>query len=143
MILHCSTKLSAGMQKPHQKFFLDMSYGLAKSNPVQLSDIARSLEELIDTIQTIKRLVSKLETFDEEALFMENYKNIIRTQFEKQENLVIIDNSEVVKPYSYKTEELGKVREGSTVKTEKSYWTTNMIGVMKNKKHPTPICSHL
>jgi|SRR5699024_579390 len=142
-ILHFSTKLSAGMQKPHQKFFLDMNYGLAKSNSVRLSDIARSLEEPIDTIQTIKRLASKLETFDEEPLFMENYKNIIRPQFEKQDNLVIVDNSEVVKPYSYKTEALGKVRDGSTGQIEKGYWTTNMIGVTKNKKHPIPMYSHL
>ena len=68
-ILHFSTKLSEGMQKPNKKFLLDMCFGLAKSNSVLLSDIARSLEELIDTIQTIKRLSSRLEELPKSYLY--------------------------------------------------------------------------
>lgn len=142
-ILHFSTKLSEGMQKPNKKFLLDMCFGLAKSNSVLLSDIARSLEEPIDTIQTIKRLSSRLEEFHEDQLLMKNYQKVIRTQFEKQDNLVIVDNSEVIKPYSNKMEALGQVRDGSTGRIEKGYWTTNMIGVTRNKKHPIPMYSHL
>src|SRR5690625_776411 len=77
-ILHFSSKLSKGMHKPNKKFLMDMCFGLAKSNSVLLSDIARSLEEPIDTIQTIKRLSSRLEEFHEDELLLENYKQIIR-----------------------------------------------------------------
>ncbi|WP_154669861.1 hypothetical protein [Bacillus niameyensis] len=31
------------------------------------------------------------------------------------------------------------VRDGSTNKFEKGYWTTNMIAVGKNMKHPIPV----
>src|SRR5690625_5395154 len=55
-VLNFSSKLSEGMQKPNKNFLMDMLFGLAKGNSVLLSDIARSLDEPIDTIQTIKRL---------------------------------------------------------------------------------------
>lgn len=52
------------MQKPNRNFILDMLFGLAKGKSVVLADIARILEEPIDTIQTIKRLSSRLEDLD-------------------------------------------------------------------------------
>src|SRR5690625_65428 len=142
-ILHFSSKLSKGMHKPNKKFLMDMCFGLAKSNSVLLSDFARSLEEPIETIQTVKLLSSRLEEFHEEALLTENYHKIIQSQFRKKDHLVIVDHSEIVKPFSNKLEALGQVKDGSTGKIEKGYWTTNMIGVTENKKHPIPIYSHL
>src|SRR5699024_3854826 len=53
------------------------------------------------------------------------------------------DSSKIVNPYSSKLEALGKVRDGSTGRIEKGYWTTNMIGVTEDTKHPIPIYSHL
>ena len=57
--------------------------------------------------------------------------------------MVIVDNSEIIKPFSNKLEALGQVRDGSTGKIEKEYWTTNMIAVGKKTKHPIPLYSHL
>lgn len=120
-----------------------MCFGLAKSNSVLLSDIARSLEESIDVIQTIKRLSSRLKHFHEEQHLLDNYHQMIRSQFKKKDNLIIVDNSEIIKPYSSRLEALGQVRDGSTGKIEKGYWTTNLIGVTNNKKDPIPMYSHL
>src|SRR5699024_7780200 len=128
--------LSQGMQKPNKKFLLDMCFGLTKSNSVLLSDLARSLEEPIDTIQTVKRLSSRLEEFHEDELLTENYNKIIQSQFREKDHLIIVDNSEIIKPFSNKLEALGQVRDGSTGRIEKGYCTTNMIGVTENKKHP-------
>ena len=142
-IYHFSSKLSAGMQKPNRKFLLDMLYGLAKGKSVLLSDIAHALEEPIDTIQTIKRLSSRLEAFHEEDALLDNYSQIIKPHINENDNLVIVDNSEIIKPYSHKLEALGYVRDGSTDKIEKGYWTTNMIAIGKQTKHPIPVYSHL
>jgi len=57
--------------------------------------------------------------------------------------LIIVDNPEIIKPYSSKLEGLGFVRDGSTGKIEKGYWTTNMIAVAKDTKHPITVYSHL
>src|SRR5699024_11347636 len=108
-----------------------------------VSDIARSLDEPIESIQTIKRLSSRLELFDEENLLYENYKKAIRPLFKEDDNLIIVDNSEIIKPYSNKLEALGYVRDGSTGRIEKGYWTTNMIGITKNTKHQIYMYSHL
>lgn len=142
-ILNFSSKLGEGMQKPNKKFLMDMLFGLAKGKSVLLSDIALALEESIDPIQTIKRVSSRLEEFHEEDQLKANYKNLIQSQLKNSDNLVIVDNSEIIKPHSNKLEALGQVRDGSTGKIEKGYWTTNMIAVGKKTKHPLPLYSHL
>ena len=71
-IFNFSSKLSVGMQKPNKNFMMDMFFGLAKGKSVLLSDIARTLEDPIDTIQTVKRLSSRLEEFHEEDRLVEN-----------------------------------------------------------------------
>src|SRR5690625_5070116 len=131
------------MQKPNKNFILDMFFGLAKGKSVLLSDIARKLEEPIDTIQTVKRLSSRLDEFHEEDQLMKNYGKVVSPYFKEKDNLIIVDNSEIVKPFSSKLEALGKVRDGSTGKIEKGYWTTNMIGITPTAKHPIPLYSHL
>jgi hypothetical protein len=142
-ILNFSSKLNEGMQKPNKNFILDMFFGLAKGKSVLLSDIARKLEEPIDTIQTVKRLSSRLDEFHEEDQLMKNYGKVVAPYFKEKDNLIIVDNSEIVKPFSSKLEALGKVRDGSTGKIEKGYWTTNMIGITPTAKHPIPLYSHL
>lgn len=142
-IFNYSSKLSEGMQKPNKNFTLDMFFGLAKGKSVLLSDIARMLEEPIDTIQTVKRLSSRLEKFHEEDQLVENYGKMITPYFKERDNLVIVDNSEIVRPHSNKLKALGKVRDGSTGRIKKGYWTTNMIGITPTAKHPTPLYSHL
>ena len=67
-VLNFASKLSEGMQKPNKNFMMDMLFRLVKGNSVLLSDIALSLEETIDPIQTIKRLSSRLEEFHESDL---------------------------------------------------------------------------
>jgi len=142
-IFNFSSKLNEGMQKPNKNFIMDMFFGLAKGKSVLLSDIARTLEEPIDTIQTVKRLSSRLEEFHEENQLIENYGKAIAPHFREKDNLIIVDNSEVVKPFSNKLEALCKVRDGSTGRIEKGYWTTNMIGITPTAKHPIPLYSHL
>lgn len=142
-IFNFSSKLGKRMQKPNKNFLMDMFFGLAKGKSVLLSDIARTLEEPIDTIQTVKRLSSRLEDFHEEDQLVENYGKVVSPYFKDKDNLIIVDNSEIVKPYSNKLEALCKVRDGSTGKIEKGYWTTNMIGITPKAKHPIPLYSHL
>lgn len=142
-ICHFASKLSAGMQKPNQNFIMDMLFGLAKGKSVLLSKIANALEEPIDPIQTIKRLSSRSEAFHEDEKLLENYGEFIKPYLKEKDNLIIVDNSDIIKPLSNKLEGLGQVRDGSTGKIEKGYWTTNMIAIAKNTKHPISLYSHL
>lgn len=89
------------------------------------------------------RLSSRLEEFHEENQLLENYGKVISPHFKEKDNMIIVDNSEVIKPFSNKLEALGHVRDGSTGKIEKGYWTTNMIGITPTTKHPISLYSHL
>ncbi|MFK4997304.1 hypothetical protein ACI2OX_06015 [Bacillus sp. N9] len=142
-IIHYSSKLSEGRQKPNKDFLMDMLFGLAKGKSVKLSDIAKTLEEPIDTIQTVKRLSNRLEQFHEDDRLMQNYGKVLAPHINKEDNLIIVDTSEVIKPYSTKLEGLGLVRDGSTNRIEKGYWTANMIVITDTFKHPLPVYSHL
>ncbi len=142
-ISHFTSKLSKGLQKPNQDFILDMFFGLAKSRSVLLSHIARALEEPIDALQTVKRLSNRLDEFHETTELQENYDEMIKPFIQKEDNLILVDNSEIVKPAANKMEALGRVRDGSTGKVEDGYWTTNMIAVAPKTKHPISVYSHL
>ncbi len=142
-IFHFASKLSEGLQKPNKNFILDMVFGLAKGKSVVLSDIARTLEEPIDTLQTVKRLSNRLDEFHETSELLENYEEMIKPFLQEDDNLILVDNSEIVKPAASKMEALCKVRDGSTGKIEDGYWTTNMIAVGPKTKHPISVYSHL
>jgi hypothetical protein len=142
-IFNFASKLTEGLQKPNKNFILDMVFGLVKGKSVVLSDIARALEEPIDTIQTVKRLSNRMEDFHETTELLENYEEMIKPSLQEKDNLILVDNSEIVKPAANKMEALGKVRDGSTGKIENGYWTTNMIAVDPKTKHPISVYSHL
>lgn len=131
------------MQKPNRNFMMDIFFGLAKGKSVLLSNIARALEEPIDTIQTIKRLSNRMGEFHEEGKLLKNYEEMIKPFLIENDNLVLVDNSEVVKPSASKMEALGRVRDGSTGRIENGYWTTNIIAVAPKTKHPISVYSHL
>lgn len=142
-IFNFASKLTNGMQKPNKNFILDMFFGMAKSKSVLLSNIARALEEPIDTIQTVKRLSNRLDEFHETSDLLENYEKMIKPFLQEEDNLILVDNSEIVKPAASKMEALGRVRDGSTGNYGNGYWTTNMIAVAPKTKHPISVYSHL
>ena len=142
-IFNFTSKLSKGMQKPNRNFMMDILFGLGKGKSVLLSNIARALEEPIETIQTVKRLSNRLDEFHEEDKLLTNYEESIKPFLNEKDNLILVDASEIVKPASTKMEALGRVRDGSTGKIEDGYWTTNMIAVGPKTKHPISVYSHL
>src|SRR5699024_12675354 len=99
-IVNLSSQLSKGMTKPNENFILDMFFGLANRKSLILSNIARSLEESLAPIQTIKRLSSRLEAFQEEDQLIENYQTVIQPHFQDMDHLTIDNNSEIRKSYS-------------------------------------------
>ncbi|MEN1970085.1 transposase [Lentibacillus sp. N15] len=142
-IFHFASKLAQGLQKPNKNFILDMLFGLAKGRSVLLTKIARALEEPIDAIQTVKRLSNRLDEFHETSELLENYEEMIKPFLQEEDNLILVDNSEIVKSTACKMEALGQVRDGSTGKIGNGYWTTNMIAVAPKTKHPISVYSHL
>lgn len=97
-----SQKISKGMKCPAKKFILQMLYGILESNTVHLSGIARSLEENTSLKKTIDRLSKNLFSFDGKENIMKNYINLVKKEINEKSCVIVIDNSDITKPYRKK-----------------------------------------
>lgn len=59
-----SAKISKGLKRSQEKFIYQMIYGILAGNKLHLSEIARSLKEIITLKKTIERLSRNLHDFD-------------------------------------------------------------------------------
>ena len=135
-------KLIKGLSKPRKKFYSDILYGMSKAQNTLLSDIARALEEKIDLQYTIKRLSRNAAEENDLKQIHRNYLNTLKTSI-PDNPLVIVDESEIVKPYAEKMEDLALVRDASKNVLEKGYPTLNFSMATPKTKHPLPLYNHL
>jgi hypothetical protein len=61
----------------------------------------------------------------------------------QQETLLIIDVSDIVKPYAEKMQYMARVRDGSSGSIEDGYWTMQVVGVEAGGKEITPLYHEL
>lgn len=137
-----SGNLSRGLSKPARRFVQEAIYGIQARQSVHLTEIARSLEEPIPLIKTENRLSrnlarSGLRTALQDALVRKGAKWV------SQDTLLILDLSDVVKPYAKKMEYLSRVRDGSEGKIADGYWLCQVIGVENEGNEITPLYGEL
>ena len=141
-----SDKLASGLSKPEYKFVIDMMFGLSRSQSVLLSDIARSLDENIKLRYTIERLSSHLDNMNDHeiAILRNNYNKLVLKNIDK-EPLVLLDDSEIIKKYGKKFEDLCMVRDASSLKDDiyPGYHVCEATVVTKNEKQPISLYSHI
>ncbi len=121
-------KISGGYKKPVRRWMIQMVYGIQAIKDVKLSNIVRSLNEEIPLIKTESRLSRNLGRMDltesiNGKLIAEGGKRI------QQEAVIVLDLSDLDKPYAEKMEYLALVRDGSTGETRsKGYWLMDVLG---------------
>ena len=135
-IVNFSKKISSGCSKPESKFIMDMIYGIAKSKDILLSSIAGALDEKTKKAYTIDRLSDNLSK-DISTTVEENYIQLAMDNL-GENPVFIVDDSDVTKPLGSKFEDLGIVRDGSSINKsyEKGYHVTEIVGLTKNMKQP-------
>ena len=135
-IVNFSKKISSGCSKPESKFIMDMIYGIAKSKDILLSSIASALDEKTKKAYTIDRLSDNLSK-DISPSVEENYIQLAMDNL-RENPVFIVDDSDVTKPLGSKFEDLGIVRDGSSINKsyEKGYHVTEIVGLTKNMKQP-------
>jgi hypothetical protein len=141
-IHHFSGKLSQGLPKVARRFIEEMVYGIQTRGSVRLSEVARSLNEAIALQKTINRLSQQLRRpglleHIEEALMREGARKI------NKDTLLVVDVSDITKPYAEKMEYMAKVRDGSTKVLGDGYWTMQVVGVESGEKEITPLYHEL
>ena len=133
-ILTYADKLSAGLSRPDKKFVSDMVYGMFASGSVLLSDISDVLKEDINKGNTVDRLSKHLKKGLPKGTHI-NYAKAIWNDIPKNP-VILLDDSEVVKPSGKKFENLGRVRDGSSKDGawEKGYFITEAVALSKEKQ---------
>ncbi len=136
-----SGRLSARLSKPARRFVSKALYGIAARGSVRLSEIGRSLEEPIPLIKTETRLSRNLARPElvsiGDAVLAEGAGRIgART-------LLVLDLSDIAKPYAEKMEHLARVRDGSTGSIADGYWLAHVVGVENEDNAIVPLYAAL
>ena len=139
---HFSGNLSRGLSKPARRLVEEAIYGIQARQSVHLTEIARSLEEQIPLIKTENRLSRNLRRPGlrvtlQDALVRQGSSRI------RPDTLLILDLSDLVKPYAKKMEYLSRVRDGSEGKLADGYWLCQVIGVENEGNEITPLYGEL
>ena len=146
-ILNFSKKVSEGVNKATTKFVMDMQYGLAKGGSCLISNIARSLDENIKLNYTIDRLCDNLSNMyqEEKEIIWNNYLNEVNKNIDKENAIVLFDDSDINKEYSKKLEDLDRVIDGSSQdkKIVNGYHVCEATVLSMNNKQPMSIYSKI
>ncbi len=137
-----SGELCAGLSKPLEKFACQMLFGIQASQDVKLSNIARSLKEDIELIETEKRLSRNLKA---EELERELTPRLVSMGSQRvQPNTVLaLDLSDIRKEYAQKMEHLAMVRDGSTGELHQGYWLCDVTAAEVNGSEIVPLYQKL
>ena len=142
-ICNFSQKICKNTNKVQSKFTNDMIYGILKSKDILLSSIADALLEKNKKANTIDRLCDNLSLDLSESIDT-NYRNLVIDTLGNNP-VFLVDDSDVIKPLGKKFEDLGIVRDGSSLKKsyEKGYHVTEIVGLTENMKQPISIFSKI
>lgn len=140
-------QITIDVNKPRQKFVFEMMYGMARSRSCRLSDIARSLKEDNDLINTIDRLSTNLLMFNEKEKkqLWNRYYDKVNPFFKDEDSIVLLDDSDVAKRSSKKLEDLDEVIDASSKDKEPvpGYHVCEAVVLGKREKQPISIYSKI
>lgn len=137
-----SGKLSLGLPKVARRFVEEMLYGIQSQQSVRLSEISRSLAERIPLIKTINRLSFQLAR---RGLWEKVTVSLLKEASPAvgQNTLLILDLSDIAKPYARRMEYLDRVRDGSCDELVDGYWTAQVIAAERDKPEIIPLYNRL
>lgn len=124
--------------KPKLKFIEEMVYGIQASQGVLLSDITRALGEEIQIKKTEERLSRHLET----PGLGQKVNEIVAEHASrrvKDDTLIIIDPSDIRKPYAERMPYLAHVRDGNTGELVRGYWMCCAVACEPSTRRVVPL----
>lgn len=142
-IVHFAKSLTHTKKKVESKFITQTIYGILRSGSIILKKIATALDESIQIKNTIERISQNLNRPLSKEIQM-NYTNKMVDAL-GENPVILVDDSDVIKPYGKKFESLGRVRDGSSKdkKIEKGYYMTEIVGLTDRNKQPVSLFSRI
>lgn len=130
------------LAKPARRFVLEALYGIQTRGSLRLSEITRALNEEIALSKTETRLSRQASR----AGLHERLIDYVIAQGAPrigQDTLLVLDPSDLTKPYARHMEYLARVRDGSAKKLSNGYWLCQVVGVDSGGQEITPLVNHL
>lgn len=130
------------LPKTARRFVLESLWGIQTRQSLRLSEIARSLAEPIALIKTENRL-SRQAARPGLAERLTDWVIARHAGRIGQDTLLILDPSDLAKPYARKMEHLARVRDGSRDELVNGYWLCQVVGVECGGNGVVPLVNHL
>lgn len=137
-----SGKLSAGLPKTAQRLVREVVFGVQSRGSVRLSEIARALEENTSLKKIIERLGRQLQRAGLRQLVRENLLQLAAGRIDSQ-TLLVLDPTDISKPYAKKMQYLAPVRDGSEGKIREGYWCCQVVGARCGSAQVLPVYQEL
>ena len=136
-------KIANNLSLPDKKFLRDSLIGLVRSGKPVVCQMARHLPN-----QQIK-FISRLDRLESHLAKDSDFDNKIKAQlpanwlpFIKEDTPIILDLSDIAKPYAKKMDYLTTVRDGSSGQLVNGYWLVESYASV-SRKNPVPILLEL
>mgnify|MGYP001163262482 FL=1 len=141
--IHFAKSIVSQAGQVESKFVTQSIYGILKSGSVILKDMAVALREPIQVKNTIERLSRNLSRPLSASILSLYTQKMVRAL--GKEPVILVDDSDVIKPYGQAFEALGQVRDGSSKdnKIEKGYHVTEIVGLTAEQKQPVSLFSRM
>ena len=137
-----SGKLSADLPKTAQRLVREVVFGVQSRGSVRLSEIARSLEENISIKKIIERLGRQLQRGGLREQVRENLLQLAAGRIDSQ-TLLVVDPTDINKPYAKKMQYLAPVRDGSEGRIQDGYWCCQVVGARCGSAQVLPLYQEL
>lgn len=137
-----SGKVCVGLPKVAQRLVREVLYGVQARGSVRLSEIARALGEATAMKKVIERLGRGLER---RGLRHQVRKNLLALAAPRIDNetLLVVDPTDLTKPYAKKMEYLARVRDASEKEIADGYWCCEVVAAHRGSAKVMPLYQEL
>jgi hypothetical protein len=141
-IAEFSGKVSAGLPKTARRMVQEVVYGVQSRGSVRLSEMARSLDEQTSLRKVIERLSRQLNREGLRGPVRENLLELAAKRIDAG-SLLVVDPTDISKPYAEKMQYLARVKDGSAGKLRDGYWCCQVVAARRSSSEVLPLYQEL
>ena len=144
-IVKFSYKMTNNCRIVDSNLLLDIIYGILASKDIKIMSFTRVLYENINYYKTVRRLSTRLKKIDDIEIIKDNFRKQVVKYLPEKNILVIFDDSDIVKIYGKKFEDLDNVIDGSDLKKQvkPGYHVCNACIISRIQKQPIEVFSKI
>lgn len=141
-IAEFSGKVSAELPKTSGRMVREVLYGVQSRGSVRLSEMARSLDEKTSMRKVIERLSRQLNREGVRVPVRENLLQLAAKRVDGA-SLLVVDPTDISKPYAEKMQYLARVKDGSSGKLRDGYWCCQVVAARRGSGGVLPLYQEL